>query len=207
MNIAVIGTGNMATAIAERLVASGRSVLIGGRDIDKARALANAIGDRARAVTIGAALAEASIAFLAVPYDAVGGCVKELAGAAKILVDITNPITPDYMGLTLGHTTSAAEEIQKLVPNARVVKAFNTLFAAVVKNPESLGRTPQVFIAADDQEAEGTVAQLIRDMGFAPIYAGPLANARFLEPVAELNIHLGYALGHGTTIAPAWTGL
>ena len=97
----------------------------------------------------------------------------------KTIVDISNPVTPDYSGLALGFRTSAAEEIQKAGPTAKVVKAFNTIFA-------------QVLGAA------------IESAGFEAVDAGPLANARYLEPVAWLNIYFGYMAGRGTNIAPAW---
>lgn len=208
MTIAVIGTGNMGTAIARRLARSGHLVLIGGRNLEKARGLARDVGAGAKGTDVTSALAKVNMAFLALPFDAVAP-VLSAAGdlTGKVLVDITNPITPDYMSLTIGHTTSAAEEIQKLAVGAQVVKAFNTVFSSVLASPEATGRAPQVFTAADNREVEAEVASTIRSMGFEPIYGGPLKNARYLEPLGELNIHLGYALGNGTMISPAWRGL
>ena len=98
--------------------------------------------------------------------------------------------------------TSAGEEVQKLAPGAHVVKAFNTIFAQIL-TAEEIGKV-QVFYAGDDEAANKSVADLIEAMGFVPVYAGKLSNSRFLEPVAELNIHFGYALGHGTLTAPSW---
>lgn len=208
MAIAVIGAGNMGKGLAQRLAHAGQAVLIGARDADKARSLAWEIGAGAEGFDAPTALAKADMAFLALPFDAVA-LVLNAAGnlAGKILVDITNPITPDYMSLTIGHTTSAAEEIQKIAAGAKVVKAFNTIFASVLVSPEATGQAPQVFTAADDREAEAEVASTIRAMGFEPVHGGPLKNARYLEPLGELNIHLGYALGNGTMISPAWRGL
>jgi hypothetical protein len=122
-----------------------------------------------------------------------------------VVIDITNPISPDYMSLTIGHSTSAAEEIQKLAPGAIVVKAFNTIFAEMLLHGLNDDQpSVQVFYASDDHAAGEQVAALLRAMGFAAVHCGPLMNARYLEPLAELNIHLGYALGWGALTAPAW---
>jgi predicted dinucleotide-binding enzyme len=120
----------------------------------------------------------------------------------KVLIDVTNALTGDFSGLTLGFSTSAAEEIQKLIPGAKVVKAFNTVFAQVFasQNPKIKGNKITVFYAADDKEAKTKVADLISKMGFDAVDAGTLKAARNLEPLALLNIGLGYGLGHGTSI-------
>jgi len=123
-----------------------------------------------------------------------------------VVIDITNPLTADYMGLTLGHTSSAAEEIAKAVPGAEVVKAFNTLFAQVLADGADLGggQTATVFHASDSERAKQTVKAVAESMGFKTIDAGGLINARYLEPLAGLNIYLGYGAGLGTSIAPTW---
>jgi 8-hydroxy-5-deazaflavin:NADPH oxidoreductase len=119
-----------------------------------------------------------------------------------VLIDATNALTDDYSGLRLGFTTSAAEEIEKLAPGAKVVKAFNTVFAQVYasQNPKIKENKISVFYASDDKEAKSKVADLIGRMGFDAVDAGPLKAARNLEPMALLNISLGYGLGHGTSI-------
>ena len=125
--------------------------------------------------------------------------------AGKVVVDVTNPLTADYMGLTIGHATSAAEEIAKAVPGARIVKAFNTVFASVLaEGPNLDGTKVPVFVAGDDAAARDAVAQLAKSAGFDVIDAGPLKNARYLEPLAGLNIYLGYGAGLGTSIAPTF---
>jgi predicted dinucleotide-binding enzyme len=88
------------------------------------------------------------------------------------------------------------------------VKAFNTVFASVLqKGGKASGQSATAFVAGDDAEARKSVADLARSAGFKAVEAGGLASARYLEPVAGLNIALGYGLGHGTDIAPAWQGL
>ncbi|WP_240975339.1 NADPH-dependent F420 reductase [Paraburkholderia aromaticivorans] len=110
------------------------------------------------------------------------------------------------MGLTLGHDTSAAEEIARAVPDAQIVKAFNTLFAQVLADGPVFanGQRASVFFAGDGTAATARVKSLIDSLGFQPVDAGGLKNARYLEPLAGLNIYLGYGAGMGTSVAPAW---
>ena len=119
-------------------------------------------------------------------------------------MDITNPLTADMSGLQLGHTTSAAEEIQKALPRANVVKAFNTIFAQVL-GADRNGARPQVFYAGNDTGAKDAVRGIADSIGFEAIDSGPLANARHLEPLGMLTIYLGYVAGRGTKIAPMVT--
>ncbi len=203
MNITILGTGNMGTAFAQQLQAAGHRLNIVGRDPAKAHAAAERFGassDPARA-------ASSDIVILATGYDDAVAALRA-AGLPEgaVVVDITNPLTPDYAGLTIGHSTSAAEQIAAALPRLRVVKAFNTVFAqrlaAGARLPD--GQVVPVFVATDDAQARQRVADLARSMGFDVIDAGPLRNARYLEPLAGLNIHLGYAAGLGTLIAPTW---
>jgi predicted dinucleotide-binding enzyme len=110
------------------------------------------------------------------------------------------------MGLTLGHSTSAAEEIAKAVPGAEVVKAFNTVFAQVLAEGADFGngRKVSVFVAADSERAKQAARAIAESIGFDVVDAGGLKNARYLEPLAGLNIYLGYSAGLGTAIAPTW---
>ena len=139
-----------------------------------------------------------------------GDAVSALKSAGdvqgKVVIDITNPLSADYMSLTIGHNTSAAEEIAKAVPGIEVVKAFNTVFAPVLAEGADFGsgRKVTVFYASDSERAKQTARTLAEGMGFETIDAGGLKNARYLEPLAGLNIYLGYGGGLGTSIAPTW---
>lgn len=206
MNITVIGAGNMGSVFVKQLTRAGHKVVVTARNLEKAEAVAVANpGSTASALANSAAQAEVIV--LATGFgDAVAALkpVGDLRG--KVVIDITNPLTADYMGLTIGHTTSAAEEIAKAVPEAKVVKAFNTVFAQVLAEGAAFGnghRVP-VYFAGDDAAAKTMVSTLIESTGFAPVDAGPLKNARYLEPVAGLNIYFGYGAGKGTAIAPFW---
>ena len=97
-----------------------------------------------------------------------------------------------------------AEEIQPLAPTAKVVKAFNTIFAPLLSAETRKTKTLQVFVAGDDVGAKEEVSQLAKAIGFEPVDAGPLSNSRFIEPIGEMNIQFGFFLGKGTVVAPAW---
>lgn len=205
MTIAVIGTGNMGAGFARALVKAGADVIIGSRDASRAEALAAELGGKARVASVATAAQAADVVLLALPYDAIANTLKgigELKG--KVLIDISNPVTADFQGLQLGTTTSAAEVIQAAVPNARVVKAFNTIFAQLLSPEARQGKTLQVLVAGDDPGAKNEVLDLTRTMGFEPVDAGPLRNSRFLEPVGGMNIHFGFFLGWGPATAPSW---
>lgn len=205
MNVAIIGTGNMGAGIARLLASKGLKVAIGSRDPAKAAKLAEEIGAGAQGGGIAAAAKLADVVILAVNYPVVAETIR-VAGdlSGKVLVDISNPITADYKALTIGHTTSAAEEIQKLAPEAKVVKAFNTIFSQLLPAEARTGRAVQVFVAGDDDSAKAAVSKIVAKGGFEPVDSGPLSNARYLEPVGEINIHFGFFLGWGASAAPAW---
>ncbi len=205
MKVAIIGTGNMASGLARTLAGAKHEVIIGSRDPAKAAALAEQIGQGAQGGGIAAAAKLADIVILAIPFGGAADAIKEAGDlAGKILVDISNPISADYKTLVIGHTTSAAEEIQTLAPKASVVKAFNTIFAQLLPAEARQGKSLQVFVAGDDEAAKGQVSALAQSIGFEAVNAGSLSNSRFIEPIGEMNIHFGYFLGKGPVVAPAW---
>lgn len=200
MKTAIIGTGNMGAGLARRL-AGKRDLILASRNEAAAKSLAEEIG--ASSAPIATAVAEADIVVLALPY----GSALEFAGSealeGKILIDITNPLKPDFSGLLFANETSAAEEIQRNAKGAKVVKAFNTIFAELfAASPDQTVNIP-VFLAGDEDAVE-TSAALVKDAGFAVEKTGSLDAARLLEPLGMLNIRLGYGLGRGTGIAPKW---
>jgi NADPH-dependent F420 reductase len=206
MNNAILGTGNMASGLAVLFSNAGHRVTLGSRDATRAGAVANSLGGTIAGSDLSGAARDAEVVVLAVPFDAAGEVIAAAGGlAGRIVVDITNPLTADYSGLTVGHTDSGAENIQRLAPGARVVKAFNTVFASVLKTGgKAAGRPATVFVAGDDAGARSVVSGLAADAGFVPLETGGISAARYLEPLAGLNIALGYGLGHGTDIAPTW---
>ncbi len=186
MKIGIFGKGHVGTALAEGLERSGHTVWFATREPR------SAVRDLAK---------WAEVAIFAVPWTA----HKEIAGSVgpdldgKTVVDVSNIVTP-AMELALGFTTSGAEELQKLLPKAHVVKAFNTVFARNMRNGRVHGERLTVFVAGDDGSSKTTVELLARDIGFEAVDAGPLRSARYLEPMGMLNILLGYGLNMGTDI-------
>lgn len=206
MKVTVIGAGNMGSAFVKQLTRAGHQVAVTARNLEKAQAVA-AANPGAIAVVATNAAAAADVIVLATGYDDAVAALKSVGDlAGKVVIDITNPLTADYMGLTLGHSTSASEEIAKAIPGAEVVKAFNTVFAQVLSDGADFGngQTVPVFVASDSERARQTAKALAESMGFATVDAGGLKNASYLEPVAGLNIYLGYGAGMGTSIAPVW---
>lgn len=206
MKITVIGAGNMGAAFVKQLTRAGHQVSVTARDSAKAAQVA-AANPGAKAVPAAGSVEGADAIVLATGYADAAGVLRGAGDVAgKVVIDITNPLTADYMGLTLGHATSAAEEIAKAVPGAEVVKAFNTVFAQVLGEGADFGngRKVEVFVASDSERAKNTARAIAESIGFGVVDAGPLKNARYLEPVAGLNIYLGYGAGLGTAIAPVW---
>ncbi len=204
MTTALIGLGNMGKGLAARL-AGKTDLVLGVRDPAAASDFAAEHG--LKALPVADAIRAADIVILALPYDAALEQAADLALAGKIVVDISNPLKADFSGLTIGHTTSAAEEIQSRAKGSKVVKAWNTIFAQLFARPASETADVPVFLAGDNAEAVDMVADLVRASGFAVETAGSLDAARLIEPVGMLNIRLGYGLGRGTGIAPAWLKL
>lgn len=206
MKITVIGAGSMGSAFVKQLTRAGHQVLLTARDSAKAATVAAA--NPGASVVVPTRAAEGSDAIiLATGYGDAIAALRSLGDLnGKVVIDITNPLTADYMGLTVGHDSSAAEEIAKATPGAEVVKAFNTVFAQLLANGADLGdgRKVTVFVAGDSERAKQTAKALAESMGFETVDAGGLRNARYLEPVAGLNIYLGYGAGLGTSIAPTW---
>jgi NADPH-dependent F420 reductase len=203
MNIAIIGAGNVGKALTGSATRAGHSVIVSSRSGESARALAEETGARA-AATDREAIEAADVVVLAIPYTAVDDVLSQ-AGAAldgKVVVDATNPIKADYSGLAT-NGTSGAEEIQGKAPGARVVKAFNTAFAARQADPKVAGGLRvDGYVAGDDEDAKATVLGLAEAIGFNPVDAGGLAMARHLEGMAWLNISL--QTKHGWSWQSGW---
>lgn len=205
MKITLLGAGNMGAAFAKQLLKAGHQVRVTSKGADKAAALAAA--HPGVTVVPAASAGDADVIIAATGYADSAAALKSLGDlTGKVIVDISNPLSADYMSLTLGHSTSAAEQIAAAVPGAIVVKAFNTLFAQVLDTGADLGKGQKasVFVASDSEQGKQTVKALAESMGFDVVDAGGLKNARYLEPLGGLNVYLGYGAGLGTSIAPTW---
>ena len=173
MKVLVIGAGNMGSAFVKQLHTAGHQVSVTARDSAKASALAEQYKG-VRAVPADNAANDAEAIVVATSAADAASALKTVGSLGKVVIDISNPLTADYMGLTLGHSTSASEELAKAVPGAEVVKAFNTVFAQVLAGGADFGngRKVSVFVASDSAHAKQTAITLATSMGFETIDAG-----------------------------------
>jgi 8-hydroxy-5-deazaflavin:NADPH oxidoreductase len=198
--IAIIGaTGNMGSAISKSLAKGNYRLLLKSNKPDALNALVNEIKTANPGADVEPmacpkdASWEADIIITAVPYQAEKEVVQKIKEVAnqKIVISISNPLNEQFNGLVTSHDTSAAEELQKLLPHSKVVKAFNTTFAADFATPVIDGKQADAFIAGNNEEALETVSELVSTAGFNPIIAGDLSVSRTLENMQLLLIKLG----------------
>lgn len=198
--IAIIGaTGQMGAAIAKSLAKGSYRLLLKANKQEDLEALVKHIQHATPGADVEAARCpkdaswEADIILLAVPYSVEKEVAEKIKAFAnqKIVISISNPLNDTYDGLVTPPDTSAAEELQQLLPHAKVVKAFNTIFATDFASPIIGGKKVDAFIAGNDMDAIATVAELIATAGFNPIQAGPLQVSRTLESMQQLLIQLG----------------
>lgn len=190
MRVAIIGVGNVGSVLARKLSDAGHEVAVAASSAEKARQVAADV-DCLPADSAGQAAAAADVVVLAVPATELGAVAGEIAEAVagKPVVDVTNG------PLAVEEGRSLAEGLQADLPQAAVVKAFNTAFASRMADPVVDEGRLDGFIAGDDAAAKETVATLVRDIGFEPVDAGALKMARTLEGMAWMNISLNVANG------------
>jgi predicted dinucleotide-binding enzyme len=205
MKIGFIGTGNVGGALAKSLGSKGHSVYLGARDTnsEELKELVSGIGIQASVHSIKDAVQRSEVIILATPWKISEELVKSLAEdlKGKILIDCTNPLKPDLSGLEVGHTNSGGEVIQAAAPHARVYKAFNTTGFNIMEAPVLESKKAVMFFCGNDQESRHIVQDIIKDVGFESIDAGPLITARLLEPYALLWISSAYKFGQGRDFA------
>jgi 8-hydroxy-5-deazaflavin:NADPH oxidoreductase len=196
MNIGIIGGGNLGAALARLAASAGHDVVVGRRQPDSEL-------HELKTDTIDAACERGDIVVLALPCLACATVLPRLSSllAGKIVIDATNPLNPDWSPVAFGGDNSAAEEIARMLPGARIVKAFNTVFADVMVEERLVRgdhRRATAFIAGDDTDAVARVFELAHSLGFEPLSVGGLVSARYLEAMAHLNIAIAVGCGGGT---------
>ncbi|MDA7950305.1 MAG: NADPH-dependent F420 reductase [Pirellulaceae bacterium] len=210
MKVALLGTGYVATALATSLLKAGHQVAIGSRDPQgaKAQGLAQTLvneqitPDSYTITTQQEVVTDSEVILLAIPWPVVIETLSNLENLEnKTIIDATNPLSDDFKGLAFGFDTSAAEQIAQAVPEAHIVKAFNTVGANIMADPNFGQEKAAMFYCGDRPESKKTVEKLAKDVGLDPVDSGPLANARYLEPFAMLYIHLAVCEGYGSNIA------
>jgi 8-hydroxy-5-deazaflavin:NADPH oxidoreductase len=201
--IGIIGAGSVGSALAQTLTRAGYRVQLGVRPGADAGALLQRCGGKAAAGTVREAFAAAEVTFLCVPAAAAVAVARDGGDLRrKVIVDCTNPVRWDN-GPVLAPPPegSVAAALAAAVPEARVVKGFNTFGAEVHRDPSMGGAPAEVLLAGDDGIALERVGEVAARAGFAPIVAGPLRNAALLEALAVLWIQLATAGGQGRDFA------
>jgi len=204
MQIGIIGSGNVGGTLGKRWAKNGHNVTFSSRDPKSAKmtSLMADAGTTARADSVAAAAKASDVILLATPWPATKSAIASAADlSGKLLIDATNPLLPDLSGLEVGSTSSGAEQVAGWAPGARVVKAFNTVGFNVMANPQFDGRRAVMFYCGDDADAKRTVGQLASELGFDAQDAGPLKQARLLEPFALLWITFALVQGYGRDYA------
>ncbi|MCK4688191.1 MAG: NAD(P)-binding domain-containing protein [Candidatus Lokiarchaeota archaeon] len=202
MKIAIIGTGKLGTTLGKMWAEKDHMIMFGSRDPQKAKKLADSIGSNASGGTYEEAAKFGDIIVLAVPWSGAKESIKTAGDLnGKILVDSTTTAAPHLGGVSIGPTTSAAEKVAKWAVGANVIKAVHTIGVESLNKLQFGSQQACLFICGDNLEAKSKVKQLGIDLGFDVIDAGPLINARLIEPLAMLWIELAYKRGMGTDIA------
>jgi len=202
MRVGVLGTGVVGQAIGRGFIALGHEVKLGGREAtnEKAKAWAEKAGSKATEGTFRDAAVFGELIVLATLGEANENALKA-AGLenfqGKVLIDATNPLdfSTGTPRLSIGHTDSAGERVQRLVPDAKVVKAFNTVGNTLMFRPDLPGGPPDMFIAGNDDGAKGTVAGLLKEFGYGTADLGGIESARYLEAMCMVWVACGIKSG------------
>lgn len=192
MKIAIIGAGNVGTALGSAWEEAGHAVVYGVRNPSP----------NSHEMNVEEAVSISDIIVLAVPWGAIPKVLeRKEVFTGKIVIDCTNPIKADFSGLEVGHSDSGGEIVARQIPDAFVVKAFNTCGFNIMANPNFPGGKASMLIATDNAAAKDAAMSLSRAAGFEPVYAGPLVQSRGLEALAWLWISMAMKFGSGREIA------
>ena len=203
MKIGILGTGVVGHALGTGFVGLGHDVKMGSRDAknEKLSAWVDSAGLRASGGIFAEAAAFGEMIVLATLWTATESVIR-LAGpknfAGKVVIDTTNPLDLSHgmpPRLSIGHTDSAGEQVQRWLPDARVVKCFSTVGSTHAVKPEFPGGPPDMFICGNDPEAKQAVAKICADFGWPTIDIGGIEGARLLEPLAILWVAYGVKTG------------
>lgn len=204
MNIGIIGSGNVGGVLGTRWARGGHSVVFGSRkpESEAMQTLAAEAGSGARVASFAETARASDVLLLATPWPVTKDVVTALGDlSGKVLIDATNPLLPNLAGLEFGVTSSGAEQVAVWARGATVVKCFNTVGNNVMADPSFATGRPVMFCCGDDGAAKRIAVELATGLGFEAVDAGPLSQARTLEPFALLWISLAVAHGLGREIA------
>ena len=193
MNVGIIGSGDVAKKLGDSFVELGNSVKIGTRDVNRLSEWMAKHGEQASAGSFSDAAVFGETVVIATSWAGTASAI-EMAGpknmAGKVVIDVTNPLDFSTMPprLAIGHTDSAGETIQRLLPDSKVVKAFNIVGNPHMYKPSFSEGTPTMFICGNDDSAKKTVIDILDSFGWESIDIGSIEGSRLLEPLAMLWI-------------------
>jgi predicted dinucleotide-binding enzyme len=197
--LGVLGTGTMGSALGSLWARRGYPVVFGSRSPERASAVAASAGPTASGGTYRDAAAHGDVLILPTLWEHTEEVIRQAGSLeGKVLLDCSNPEGSDGHTLMVGHTDSGAENVARWAAGARVVKAFNHVYAEIVNTDPVFGaESASVLYCGDDPDAKAIVARMGMECGFDMIDAGPLVNARLLEPAAALMVQLVRVMGLG----------
>ena len=206
MRVGILGSGLMGGKLGTIFARAGHEVVFSyARSEQKLKRLAREAKGKARAGSPREAAQDADALLLAVHWSRIDDVLKQAGDlSGKVIVSCSLPMNADDTDLVVAHTWSGAEELAKMIPKARVVSAFNTVPSEVlfgVFEARRKATRPSVLYCGDDSSSKRIAAELIRDVGFDPVDAGPLRIARYTEPFALLVAQLAYEGKGGPELA------
>src|SRR6266705_145397 len=206
MRIGILGSGLMGAKLGTIWARAGHEVVFSyARSEQRLKRLAREAQGNARAGTPGEAAREADALLRGVHWSRVDDALKQAGDVSgKVIVSCSLPMNADDTALVIAHTSSGAEELAKRVPKARLVSAFGTVPSEVLFDVFERRRNatkPSLVYCGDESKSKKTASQLIRDVGFDPVDAGPLRVARYTEPFTLLIAQLAYEGKGGPELA------
>jgi predicted dinucleotide-binding enzyme len=201
--VGILGSGDVGKALARGFVSLGHEVKIGSRSPEKLTDFVKSAGEQATSGTFDEAAAFGDIIVLATLGTGAEEAIR-LAGNAnftgKVVIDATNPLefSTGAPRLSVGHTDSLGEQVQRWLPEARVVKAFNTVGNALMVNPDLPGGPPDMFLCGNDDDAKRLVSQVCRHFGWGVVDIGGIEGSRYLEPMCMVWVLHGVKSGGWT---------
>ena len=206
MRVGILGSGLMGAKLGTLFARAGHEVVFSyARSEQKLKQLAREADGKAQAGTPREAAQDADAVLLGVHWSRFDDVLKQAGDlSGKVVVTCSLPMNDDDTGLVIAHTSSGAEELARKIPKARVVAAFNTVPSEVlfdVYEARRKARRPSLMFCGDDRRGKEVAVELIRDVGFDPVDAGPLRIARYMEPFALLIAQLAYEGDAGPQLA------
>ena len=210
MKIGIIGSGMVGQNLAKGFVQTGHEVVIGTRDVTnpKVKEAVNKLGSKVKLGTFSDAAKFGDLTVFAINWAGVDNAIKlaqpaNLAG--KIVIDTTNPLdfSTDKLKLGVSGNDSSGEKVQRLLPDSKVVKAFNIIGAADMFKPKFHGGPPTMIIAGNDKDAKQQVTKILNSFEWPDVVdLGDIENARYLEPL--LMVRMVHAMNNNSWVAPAF---